>query len=629
MTMTTSTTTLSKSEAISSSAAASTDNVCYYDALTEYDDHEDLEDSTHLASADERQSNDDYQMEDYHFKVKGAPHFSSTLASVLPNICSFEQQQQHQQHQPTKIEKIVNPLGTVTDVNAGLKGDLQTDILDKVVCQLANEETVIHENCDEALFRPVVAIFCDDLKEQRKHEKQLEEEKALAEGDNQRRGDNALIKGGNRGKQQPPVVLVNKLVVPVIAKEVDEVLVQKEKQQQQKSHKSQQRNQTQAAAAAAAATAASVAMAGEDLAQALKFAELSHLNKPQKTAERIIKKDNEKQQQQMPEVLEKFDDSVIASPAPATPEVVVKEVKKKEEKMESSALLASKTSTKKSKAKSKGNQKDIKKISLIDVDKEEKVNNNKKDKEEDKVLVVEAKSLDKKEQPPKEDTEKESKIKKTELQSETDFDLELDCEDYADNLLANKTNIAALMISSATAQGLNLQVETTSNSKADEEEESDNRELEEGSAMQMDRKKDLQIDLKAKLVDKPIEAAAKDTKDDDTMKIYKVKVIEEDVKRSSPSKTAIKISSSSSCSPWRQSLAPKSSIQSNEEYPSLAPNPTTKKLPARSENFHDFLKTLPPLPALEPLEMGDMVDLELNVDDIPSSPAPSSSPTSS
>ncbi|EDW27573.1 GL20199 [Drosophila persimilis] len=195
----------------------------------------------------------------------------AALASVLPNICSYDYPTggHHYSGGHSRIEKIVNPLGTVTDVNAGISGELQTDMLDEVVCQLAAEESVIHENCDEALFRPVVAIFCNDLVEQRNHQQQLllaKEEQAAAAA-----GLGLGSKGGENDHCKPPVVLANKLIVPVIAKEVDEVLVQKEKQKSQRSqHQKAQQQKSQLRSLAAA----------EDAAQAQRFAELSHLNKP-------------------------------------------------------------------------------------------------------------------------------------------------------------------------------------------------------------------------------------------------------------------------------------------------------------------------------------------------------------
>ena len=105
------------------------------------------------------------------------------------------------------IEKIVNPLGTVTTVTSCLTADVKTDILDEVVSQLAIEENVIHENCDESLFRPVVAIFCDE-------NTRLQNEEALRE---------------NSELCQPPETISNRLVVPVIPKEIDDEISKKEK----------------------------------------------------------------------------------------------------------------------------------------------------------------------------------------------------------------------------------------------------------------------------------------------------------------------------------------------------------------------------------------------------------------
>lgn len=49
------------------------------------------------------------------------------------------------------VAKVVNPLGTVVTVN------LNHDVEYKKPQQQQQEEVVIHENCDEALFRPVIA----------------------------------------------------------------------------------------------------------------------------------------------------------------------------------------------------------------------------------------------------------------------------------------------------------------------------------------------------------------------------------------------------------------------------------------------------------------------------------------
>lgn len=57
------------------------------------------------------------------------------------------------------VAKVVNPLGTVVTV--------QSD--DESVSEVS-EDTVIHENCDEALFRPVVApktLIFDEARDNR------------------------------------------------------------------------------------------------------------------------------------------------------------------------------------------------------------------------------------------------------------------------------------------------------------------------------------------------------------------------------------------------------------------------------------------------------------------------------
>ncbi|CAD7090787.1 unnamed protein product [Hermetia illucens] len=58
------------------------------------------------------------------------------------------------------IEKVVNPLGTVTTIT---RSPSENDF-DSTNSNDFGDDYIIHENCDEALFRPVVAIFCDDSK---------------------------------------------------------------------------------------------------------------------------------------------------------------------------------------------------------------------------------------------------------------------------------------------------------------------------------------------------------------------------------------------------------------------------------------------------------------------------------
>ncbi|XP_037889316.1 LOW QUALITY PROTEIN: uncharacterized protein LOC119637388 [Glossina fuscipes] len=173
-------------------ASTVADNVPFYDALA---DHEEADDQDYIIARNAS---------------------AAALATALPNIHSYKPQLDYEllmdKKSKASIEKIVNPLGTVTTVNSCLSVDIKTDILDEVVSQLAAEEAVIHENCDESLFRPVVAIFCDEKKQQLNLEETEEEERK------------------NQELCKPPEVIGNKLIVPVIAKEVDEELSKKEKQ---------------------------------------------------------------------------------------------------------------------------------------------------------------------------------------------------------------------------------------------------------------------------------------------------------------------------------------------------------------------------------------------------------------
>ncbi|XP_052855565.1 LOW QUALITY PROTEIN: uncharacterized protein LOC128264225 [Drosophila gunungcola] len=356
------------------SLSSNCDNACYYDALAE---HETLND---LDEVEEHQ----HQPETTETHLHSMDSISA-LASVLPNICSY-----------SRVEKMVNPLGTVTDLNAGISGELQTDMLDEVVGQLAAEESVIHENCDEALFRPVVAIFCSDPVERQK----------LLQKD--RKAEEATPSELDQANCQPPVVLVNKLIVPVIAKEVDEVLVQKEKQKSQKqSHKAQQQQQQQQK------TLRSLA-AAEDAAQAQKFAELSHLNKP---------KGN-------------INNSKTASQKSGSGT--------SEDEGTTTAIAKSAKKAKSNKQKTSGKVSERKPES--------------KNPEQDKIVAEEEMNVQ------EEDSDPES--------------------DHADSLLANKSSIAAVMVSSASAQGLSLHVET---SAPDAEDEDEDEEVEEEQEHETDK----------------------------------------------------------------------------------------------------------------------------------------------
>uniref|UniRef100_A0A1A9UHI6 BCAS3 domain-containing protein n=1 Tax=Glossina austeni TaxID=7395 RepID=A0A1A9UHI6_GLOAU len=173
-------------------ASTVADNVPFYDALA---DHEEADDQDYIIARNAS---------------------AAALATALPNIHSYKAQLDYEllmdKKSKASIEKIVNPLGTVTTVTSCLSVDIKTDILDEVVSQLAAEEAVIHENCDESLFRPVVAIFCDEKRQKLNLEETEEEERK------------------NQELCKPPEVIGNKLIVPVIAKEVDEELSKKEKQ---------------------------------------------------------------------------------------------------------------------------------------------------------------------------------------------------------------------------------------------------------------------------------------------------------------------------------------------------------------------------------------------------------------
>nr|XP_036221024.1 breast carcinoma-amplified sequence 3 homolog isoform X2 [Bactrocera oleae] len=192
------------------SGVASSDNVPFYDARAEPDIGEDDSDNSLKAM------------------VSYSPSLTSTSETLTAmgtwNLVSDVDSDQYkkvqlccdenkkiseiQKSSTPSVEKVVNPLGTVTTVFSGISTDVKRDILDEVVSQLAAEESIIHENCDESLFRPVVAILCDENINQTAG-KTVESEEFC----------------------KPPELIKNKLIVPVIAKEVDAELSKRERNQ--------------------------------------------------------------------------------------------------------------------------------------------------------------------------------------------------------------------------------------------------------------------------------------------------------------------------------------------------------------------------------------------------------------
>ncbi|XP_055911961.1 uncharacterized protein LOC129945988 [Eupeodes corollae] len=129
-----------------------------------------------------------------------AGEFTSKYESLESLI---QQQQQQQSHiKAMSIEKVVNPLGTVTTITGSCDSDLDTD---DVLKNVSAQSYVIHENCDESLFRPVVAIFCDE-----------------------NIGLDAEQFDEDSEYTKPPEAIGNKLIVPVIEKAVDLELTKKE-----------------------------------------------------------------------------------------------------------------------------------------------------------------------------------------------------------------------------------------------------------------------------------------------------------------------------------------------------------------------------------------------------------------
>ncbi|XP_037938422.1 uncharacterized protein LOC119671734 [Teleopsis dalmanni] len=229
-----------------SSDAASCDNAPFYDAVAEHEHFD----------------------EDHGLDLNRPSSAAATvLASMLPNIYSYETSSSYESLDSLKkpsIEKIVNPLGTVTTITSGMTTEVKTDMLDEVVSQLAAEECVIHENCDESLFRPVVAIFCDE--------------------NTRKRDEEAARK--NLELCKPPEVIGNKLIVPVIAKEVDAELSKKEKQKLDAKSKMQRREQE------------------KELAAQTKCIELSSVNKKTNLKQEEDKQENVENMKTVPVKLE-------------------------------------------------------------------------------------------------------------------------------------------------------------------------------------------------------------------------------------------------------------------------------------------------------------------------------------
>ncbi|XP_054730895.1 uncharacterized protein LOC129239440 isoform X1 [Anastrepha obliqua] len=192
------------------SEVASSDSVSFYDARTDPDNGDDDSDLSPKAMAPYPSS---FATTSESLTTKSTWDLDSdvdcdqnkTTARLFSN--SIKRQSEISKPSTASVENVVNPLGTVTTVISGISTEVKKDILDEVVSQLAAEECIIHENCDESLFRPVVAIFCDDK------ERKLEEEAAFE----------------NKEFCKPPELIKNKLVVPVIAKEVDAELIKREK----------------------------------------------------------------------------------------------------------------------------------------------------------------------------------------------------------------------------------------------------------------------------------------------------------------------------------------------------------------------------------------------------------------
>ncbi|XP_067634551.1 uncharacterized protein [Eurosta solidaginis] len=196
---------------------ASSDNVSFYDARADPDFGDDDYDPNSKASASytSETTENSPALAGWNLVCNVYSDKNRTV-HLHPNV--FGRKSETQKPSKASVEKVVNPLGTVTTVISGISSEVRRDILDEVVLQLASEDDIIHENCDESLFRPVVAIFCDDK---------------------DRQAAEIAVAHENEEFLKPPEVIKNNLVVPVIAKEVDAELSKREKSQKSEKVKMQ------------------------------------------------------------------------------------------------------------------------------------------------------------------------------------------------------------------------------------------------------------------------------------------------------------------------------------------------------------------------------------------------------
>ena len=143
------------------------------------------------------------------FSLKGLPPTTSSSSSTAARTVIVS------------IAKVVNPLGTVTTLTH--QSPSETDDLDRF-SYIEDGDEFIHENCDEALFRPVVAVF----------------------------GSTSTVKSDDDDEQyrQQPTPIGQELIVPVIEKRIDD--------------KRESEKRSAAAAAARQQQEASAAMKSED-----------------------------------------------------------------------------------------------------------------------------------------------------------------------------------------------------------------------------------------------------------------------------------------------------------------------------------------------------------------------------
>ncbi|XP_055390184.1 putative mediator of RNA polymerase II transcription subunit 26 [Condylostylus longicornis] len=145
-------------------------------------------------------------------KISKNTNLSSSMTSSL-TIPEEDDIETSSESACISIEKIVNPLGTVTTIT---RSPSDTDI-EKTTYDPADH--VILENCDESLFRPVVTIFCDEKNTTPRSGENSNSSKSKNVKNFDKNCSSNKMEGSDYFKK-PPEPIGTKLVVPVIEKSI-------------------------------------------------------------------------------------------------------------------------------------------------------------------------------------------------------------------------------------------------------------------------------------------------------------------------------------------------------------------------------------------------------------------------